>query len=115
MTTTTQTISQNMASSTFPKRIEFKLAPFMASDDRIASWQILNTVAPIIAVAIAMSAVTTSFNTTAIVLSPLLLLLMVLLLSRSFCLMHDCGHQSLFSAKRSNQIAACGLSLIQTA
>jgi omega-6 fatty acid desaturase (delta-12 desaturase) len=84
----------------------------MASDDRIASWQILNTVVPIIAVAIAMSAVTTSFNTTAIVLTPLLLILMVLLLSRSFSLMHDCGHQSLFSSKRSNRMAAFGLSLI---
>ena len=112
MTTTTQTISQHMAPSTYPKRIDFKLAPFMASDDRIASWQILNTVVPIIVVAIAMSAVTTSFNTTAIVLTPLLLVLMVLLLSRSFSLMHDCGHQSLFSSKRSNRIAAFGLSLI---
>ena len=101
-----------MAPSTYPKRIDFKLAPFMASDDRIASWQILNTVVPIILVAIAMSAVTTSFNTTGIVLTPLLLVLMVLLLSRSFSLMHDCGHQSLFSSKRSNRIAAFGLSLI---
>merc|ERR1712091_708705 len=101
-----------MAPSAYPKRIDFKLAPFMASDDRIASWQILNTVVPIIAVAIAMSAVTTSFNTTAILLTPLLLVLMVLLLSRSFSLMHDCGHQSLFSSKRSNRIVGFGLSLI---
>ena len=62
MTTTAKTIGQDMAASNYPKRIDFKLAPFMASDDRIASWQILNTVIPIIAVAIAMSAVTTSFN-----------------------------------------------------
>jgi omega-6 fatty acid desaturase (delta-12 desaturase) len=105
-------MSQDMVSTNYPKRIDFKLAPFMASDDRIASWQILNTVIPIIAVGIAMSAVTTSFNITAIVLTPLLLVLMVLLLSRSFSLMHDCGHQSLFSSKRSNRIAGFGLSLI---
>ena len=112
MTTTAKSISKGVEPSNYPKRIDFKLAPFMASDDRIASWQILNTVIPIIAVAIAMSAVTTSFNVTAIVLTPLLLVLMVLLLSRSFSLMHDCGHQSLFSSKRSNRIAAFGLSLI---
>ena len=105
-------MSQDMAPSNYPKRIDFKLAPFMASDDRIASWQILNTVVPIIAVAIAMSAVTTSFNITAIVMTPLLLVLMVLLLSRSFSLMHDCGHQSLFRSKRWNRIAGFGLSLI---
>jgi omega-6 fatty acid desaturase (delta-12 desaturase) len=112
MTTTAKTMSQDMAPSNYPKRIDFKLAPFMASDDRIASWQILNTVVPIIAVAIAMSAVTTSFNITAIVMTPLLLVLMVLLLSRSFSLMHDCGHQSLFRSKRWNRIAGFGLSLI---
>ena len=112
MTTTAKTMSQDMAPSNYPKRIDFKLAPFMASDDRIASWQILNTVIPIIAVAIAMSAVTTSFNITAIVMTPLLLVLMVLLLSRSFSLMHDCGHQSLFRSKRWNRIAGFGLSLI---
>jgi omega-6 fatty acid desaturase (delta-12 desaturase) len=84
----------------------------MASDDRIASWQILNTVIPIIAVAVAISAVTTSLSLSSIVLSPILLVLMVLLLSRSFSLMHDCGHQSLFRSKRSNRIAAFGLSLI---
>ena len=112
MTTTDKRMSQDMAPSHYPKRIDFKLAPFMASDDRIASWQILNTVVPIIAVAIAMSAVTTSFNITAIVMTPLLLVLMVLLLSRSFSLMHDCGHQSLFRSKRWNRIAGFGLSLI---
>ena len=112
MTTTAKSISKGVEPSNYPKRIDFKLAPFMASDDRIASWQILNTVVPIIAVAIAMSAVTTSFNITAIVLTPLLLVLMVLLLSRSFSLMHDCGHQSLFRSKRWNRIAGFGLSLI---
>ena len=112
MTTTAKSISKGVEPSNYTKRIDFKLAPFMASDARIASWQILNTVVPIIAVAIAMSAVTTSFNITAIVLTPLLLVLMVLLLSRSFSLMHDCGHQSLFRSKRWNRIAGFGLSLI---
>jgi omega-6 fatty acid desaturase (delta-12 desaturase) len=112
MTTTAKPTSQDLAKSDYPKRIDFKLAPFMASDDRIASWQILNTVIPIIAVAVAISAVTTSLSLSSIVLSPILLVLMVLLLSRSFSLMHDCGHQSLFRSKRSNRIAAFGLSLI---
>ena len=112
MTTTAKPTNQDLAKSDYPKRIDFKLAPFMASDDRIASWQILNTVIPIIAVAVAISAVTTSLSLSSIVLSPILLVLMVLLLSRSFSLMHDCGHQSLFRSKRSNRIAAFGLSLI---
>lgn len=84
----------------------------MASDDRIALWQIFSTVAPIIAVAMALGSVTQSFNMQALVLTPVLVILLVLLLSRSFSLMHDCGHQSLFRSKQANRIAAFGLSLI---
>ena len=101
-----------MAQSHYPKRTDFKLRPFMDSDDRIACWQLFNTVIPICLVAPAMAAVTTTLDLKAILLTPLLLVLMVLLLSRSFSLMHDCGHQSLFRSKHSNRIAAFALSLI---
>ena len=48
----------------------------MASDDRIALWQIFSTVAPIIAVAMALGSVTESSNMQALVLTPVLVILL---------------------------------------
>ena len=84
----------------------------MASDDRIAIWQILNTVVPLIGSAFAIAALTTSFNWISFLATPALFVLIVLLMSRSFSLMHDCGHQSLFRSKTANRIAAFALSII---
>ena len=84
----------------------------MASDDRIAIWQILNTVLPLLGSAFAIAALTTSFNLISFLATPALFVLIVLLMSRSFSLMHDCGHQSLFRSKAANRIAAFTLSII---
>ena len=78
----------------------------MASDDRIATWQIVNTVVPLALCAFGLSAVTTSFDLTSVVMAPLFFVLIILLMSRSFSLMHDCGHQSLFGSKRVNRFVA---------
>ena len=84
----------------------------MASDDRIATWQIVNTVVPLALCAFGLSAVTTSFDLTSVVMAPLFFVLIILLMSRSFSLMHDCGHQSLFGSKRVNRFVAFWLSII---
>ena len=81
----------------------------MLSDDRIAIWQLTNTILPLVACCIALSYSTQSFSLLSGVLSPLLFVLVVLFLSRSFSLMHDCGHLSLFRSKRANRIAAFAL------
>ena len=83
----------------------------MLSDDRIAIWQLTNTILPLVACCIALSYSTQSFSLLSGVLSPLLFVLFVLFLSRSFSLMHDCGHLSLFRSKRANGIAAFALSI----
>ena len=84
----------------------------MSSDDRIASWQIFNTLLPLVICVYGLSAVTTSLNPTSVFLAPFLFLLVVLLMSRSFSLMHDCGHQSLFRSKSVNRVVAFALSII---
>ena len=83
----------------------------MLSDDRIAIWQLTNTILPLVACCVALSYSTQSFSLLSGVLSPLLFVLVVLFLSRSFSLMHDCGHLSLFRSKRANRIAAFALSI----
>jgi omega-6 fatty acid desaturase (delta-12 desaturase) len=84
----------------------------MTSDDRIALWQIISTVVPIVAISVGIGMLTQSLTATTLVLSAVLFVLLILFLSRSFSLMHDCGHQSLFRTKTANRIAAFGLSLI---
>ena len=84
----------------------------MASDDRIAAWQIFNTVLPMAVCVFAFAEVTTSFNLTSILIAPLLFVLIILLMSRSFSLMHDCGHESLFRSRSLNRFVAFGLSII---
>jgi len=94
------------------RRVDFDLKSYMASDDRIALWQIINTIVPLIFAAIGLSVVTSSFDLQSILLAPVLFLLIILLMSRSFSLMHDCGHQSLFASRLLNRCVAFGLSLI---
>ena len=84
----------------------------MKSDDRIALWQIISTVLPIIAISIGLGVATQSLSVQTLAISAALFALLVLFLSRSFSLMHDCGHQSLFRSKNANRMAAFLLSLI---
>ena len=94
------------------KRADFVLKPYMMRDDLVAFWQILNTVLPLLLAAFLIAKLSSTFNIVSFLFVPILFVLIVLLLSRSFSLMHDCGHLSLFKSNRSNRIAAFFLSII---
>ena len=84
----------------------------MQSDDGIATWQIISTIIPLIICCIAIGKITSQLTLTSFILAPLLFILIILLLSRSFSLMHDCGHHSLFRSKTVNRIVAFILSIV---
>jgi omega-6 fatty acid desaturase (delta-12 desaturase) len=71
----------------------------MASSNRLAAWQILNTLVPY--------GLLWWLGLELLHRSPWLLLpviaLQVLFLARCFSLMHDCGHHSLFRNRRANR------------
>jgi omega-6 fatty acid desaturase (delta-12 desaturase) len=77
------------------------LRPYLHRSNLRASWQLANTLVPIAALwallpwALAVSSW----------LIPAVLVLLVLFTSRSFSLMHDCGHLSLFKNSKLNHIA----------
>ncbi len=99
--------------STTPlRRIDLNIKPYMSSDDRIAAWQIISTIAPLTLCCIAIANVTEKVSILSLILTPILFIFIILFLSRSFSLMHDCGHHSLFKAKASNRVAAFLLSII---
>ncbi|WP_017302476.1 fatty acid desaturase [Nodosilinea nodulosa] len=82
------------------KKSDFVLAPYMKSDDRRATFQILNTVLPYVGLwFLAVKAASISLW-----LLPPIIILMVLFLLRCFSLMHDCGHYSLFRSKTVNRV-----------
>ena len=83
----------------------------MVSDDKIASWQIINTAIPLILCCVAIVKTTEQLNVLSLILTPGLFALIILFLSRSFSLMHDCGHHSLFKSKTANRSAAFLLSI----
>ena len=80
-------------------RLDFELRPFMASSNRLATWQILNTLLPY--------GLLWWLSLELLQRSPWLLppviALQVLFLARCFSLMHDCGHYSLFRNRRANR------------
>ena len=84
----------------------------MQSDDGIAAWQIFNTIIPLIICCIAIGNLTNELTSASLVLVPALFILIILFLSRSFSLMYDCGHHSLFRSKTANRIAAFLLSIV---
>jgi omega-6 fatty acid desaturase (delta-12 desaturase) len=94
------------------RRIDFNLKPYMASDDRIAAWQIANTIVPLTLSCLAIANLTEKLTLTSLIFTPILYVLIICFLSRSFSLMHDCGHHSLFKSKHANRIAAFALSII---
>ena len=97
--------------STPLRRIDLNIKPYMASDNRIASWQIINTAVPLVLCCIAIAKTTEQLNVLSLILTPALFALIILFLSRSFSLMHDCGHHSLFKSKTANRSAAFLLSI----
>ena len=84
----------------------------MESDDRIATWQIISTIIPLALCCIAIASLTTKLTLESLILTPILFALIILFLSRSFSLMHDCGHHSLFRSKTANRITAFLLSIV---
>ena len=93
------------------RRIDLNIKPYMVSDDKIASWQIINTAIPLILCCVAIVKTTEQLNVLSLILTPALFALIILFLSRSFSLMHDCGHHSLFKSKTANRSAAFLLSI----
>jgi acyl-lipid omega-6 desaturase (Delta-12 desaturase) len=90
------------------KKSDFVLNPYMKSNDLLATYQIFNTLVPyaclwILAVQVA---------SISICLLPPIILLMSLFSVRSFSLMHDCGHYSLFSSKKVNRCVGFCLGVI---
>lgn len=86
-----------MTASTI-KSADFELKPFMVSNNLVALWQMVTVLVPYGALWLAAYSV---HQTMPWLLVPIGLV-MVLFLSRSFALMHDCGHHSLFRGKRLN-------------
>lgn len=82
------------------KKSDFVLKPYMKSNDWKATYQVLNTLVPYLLLwFLAYKAAQISF-----LLLPPIIILLVLFSLRSFSLMHDCGHYSLFRSKRVNRI-----------
>lgn len=81
------------------KKSDFVLIPYMKSNNLKATYQVLNTLIPYgILWFLAFKAVDISLW----LLLPIIVLI-VLFSLRSFSLMHDCGHYSLFSSKKVNR------------
>ncbi|MFZ9754063.1 MAG: fatty acid desaturase [Cyanobium sp.] len=78
---------------------DFDLRPFLDRCDRIASWQIANTLIPY---GLLWWLAVLCVRHQPVLLGPVLAL-MVLLLARCFSLMHDCGHQALFQNRHTNR------------
>ncbi len=90
------------------KKSDFILTPYMKSNDLRAIFQILNTVVPYgLLWVLAVKAAAVSLW-----LLPPIIVLIVLFSLRSFSLMHDCGHYSLFRSKRVNRVVGFMLGII---
>ncbi|NJL00391.1 MAG: fatty acid desaturase [Spirulinaceae cyanobacterium RM2_2_10] len=90
------------------KKSDFVLVPYMKSDDWRATWQIINTLVPYLTL---WCIVPQAASISLWLLLPLAIL-MVLFSLRSFSLMHDCGHYSLFKSKRVNRLMGFALGVI---
>lgn len=71
---------------------DFDLKPFMKRSNLIAAWQILSVVVPYVGLWVAAYYLHESMPWLLVPIA----ILMALFLTRSFSLMHDCGHYSLF-------------------
>jgi omega-6 fatty acid desaturase (delta-12 desaturase) len=85
------------------RRSDFLLEPFRQSDDRIATWQLINTLVPTALLWWFIAVLDQAGPGLRWLILPALALL-VLFSARSFALMHDCGHQSLFRSRRLNRL-----------
>lgn len=82
------------------KKSDFVLLPYMKSDNVRATFQVLNTLLPYLALwVLAVKAAEIS-----LFLLPPIVVLLVMFSLRCFSLMHDCGHYSLFTSRRVNRV-----------
>ena len=87
------------------KRADFYIAPYLRRSNARASWQLLSTFVPIAVLWIVVTRIDLSSLPTLVKLCALIPVLFVLALfsTRAFSLMHDCGHDSLFSSRWLNR------------
>ena len=85
------------------QRRDFELSPFVRRCNRIAAWQIANTLIPYGLLWWAAVALLQQGSGPLLLLLLPVMLLQVLFLARCFSLMHDCGHGSLFEQRTLNR------------
>lgn len=90
------------------KKSDFALNSYMKSNDLLATFQILNTLIPYLCLWF----LAVKVATISIWFLPPIIILMSLFSVRSFSLMHDCGHYSLFSSKKVNRCVGFLLGVI---
>ena len=96
------------------KRSDFLIKPFLKRNNYRALYQLIITVVPIISLWLIVSEIVYSplFQITKILLLLPILFLLTLLSSRTFSLMHDCGHNSLFEKRSLNNFFGFFLGLL---
>lgn len=82
------------------KKSDFMLVPYLKSNNFRATYQVLNTLVPYFFLWF----LAAKASAISILLLPPIILLIVLFSLRSFSLMHDCGHYSLFTSKKANRV-----------
>ena len=96
------------------KRSDFVIAPYLYRSNAKATWQVLITILPIVGLWILIQSISKSELSDffkIVQIAPILVLL-TLLSSRTFSLMHDCGHGSLFRTRWLNRLVGFFLGVI---
>ena len=96
------------------KRSDFLIKPFLKRNNFKAFYQIISTIIPIISIWLIVYLVINqpfSLLTKGFLLVPIIFLL-TLFSSRTFSLMHDCGHNSLFTKRKLNRFFGFLLGLV---
>ncbi|KGF85450.1 fatty acid desaturase [Prochlorococcus marinus] len=96
------------------KRSDFVIKPFLKRNNFKAFYQIITTIIPVISIWLIVYQITIHPFTLLIkscLLIPLIFLL-TLFSSRTFSLMHDCGHNSLFTKRKLNRFVGFLLGLV---
>ena len=95
-------------------RNDFLIKPFLKRNNFRASYQIISTILPIISIWLIVYQIIIhpfSLSTKGFLLVPSIVLL-TLFSSRTFSLMHDCGHNSLFTKRKLNRFFGFLLGLV---
>jgi len=95
-------------------RSDFLIKPFLKRNDFRAFYQIISTLIPIISIwLIVYQIINNPFSLLIKVLSLIpIIFFLTLLSSRTFSLMHDCGHNSLFTKRKFNRFFGFLLGLL---